>query len=268
MRQSASKASSPILVIATHPAVKNARNKTQTLLSSTSVPKIDSGSPLVRKSIGMSLIKSKKRVSDHGEVFTPPWMVDAMLDLVKAEAERIESRFLEPACGTGHFTVSVLGRKLDAVERRYGRNPFERRHFALLALMSCYGIELLADNARECRANMLDLFSDYTRPEDPASTIAAARHVLNVNIIQGDALSMKAIDGSAIIFAEWGYLGKGRFQRRDFRLDVLTGTSSFKKEDSLFAKLGQHEIFTPLRSYEPMNIDALAATPEDADEAA
>lgn len=251
-----------------HPNANSTGNITRTLLKSVHDTGSDSRNPLVRKSIGMSLIKSKQRVNDHGEVFTPPWMVDAMLDLVKAESERIESRFLEPACGTGHFTVTVLGRKLDAVERRYGKNAFERRHFALLGLMSCYGIELLADNARECRANMLGLFRDYLHPKDPASTLAAARNVLNINIIQGDALSMKAVDGSAIVFAEWGYLGKGRFQRRDFRLDALTGTSSFKREDSLFAKLGQHEIFTPLRSYEPMTIDGLAAMSEDADEAA
>ena len=45
----------------------------------------------------MSLVKSKQRVADHGEVFTPPWMVEAMLDLVKGESERIDARFLEPA---------------------------------------------------------------------------------------------------------------------------------------------------------------------------
>jgi hypothetical protein len=91
----------------------------------------------------MSLVKSKQRVADHGEVFTPPWMVEAMLDLVKDEAERIDSRFLEPACGSGNFLVQVLRRKLAAVERKFGRSDFERRHYALLALMCIYGIELL-----------------------------------------------------------------------------------------------------------------------------
>ena len=102
-----------------------------------------------------SLIKSKKRVADHGEVFTPLWLVEKMLDLVKGETERIESRFLEPTCGSGNFLVPILQRKLAAVESKYGKSDFEKRHYALLALSSVYGIELLADNIKECRANML-----------------------------------------------------------------------------------------------------------------
>src|ERR1022692_2355346 len=102
----------------------------------------------------MNLIKSKRRVADHGEVLTPRWLVEKMLDLVKDETERIDSRFLEPACGSGNFLVPVLQRKLAAVEAKYGKSDFERRHFALLAVMCAYGIELLADNIAECRANM------------------------------------------------------------------------------------------------------------------
>jgi len=109
----------------------------------------------------MSLIKSKKRVADHGEVFTPRWLVEKMLDLVKGETERIDARFLEPACGSGNFLVPVLQRKLAAIEAKFGKSDFERRHYALLALMCCYGIELLADNIAECRANMLEVFADY-----------------------------------------------------------------------------------------------------------
>src|SRR5881394_4238818 len=100
----------------------------------------------------MSLIKSKKRVADHGEVFTAPWMVEAMLDLVKGETERIDSRFLEPACGDGNFLVQILRRKLAAVELKYGKSDFERRHYALLALMCLYAIELLPDNIVESLA--------------------------------------------------------------------------------------------------------------------
>src|SRR3954463_10825440 len=99
----------------------------------------------------MNYVKSKQRVADHGEVFTPAWMVEAMLDLVKDESERIDARFLEPACGSGNFLVSILKRKLATVQARYGRSLFENRHHALLALMSTYGIELLEDNVAECR---------------------------------------------------------------------------------------------------------------------
>src|SRR5579864_9178016 len=103
----------------------------------------------------MNLIKSKRRVADHGEVFTPPWLVDEMLDLVREETERIDSRFLEPACGSGNFLVQILVRKLAAVESKFGKTDFEKRHYALVALMCVYGIELLEDNIIECRANML-----------------------------------------------------------------------------------------------------------------
>src|SRR3954463_1896111 len=109
----------------------------------------------------MSLIKSKKRVADHGEVFTPPWMVKAMLDLVKGEAERIDSRFLEPACGSGNFLVRILQRKLAVVELKFGKSDFEKQHYALLAVMCTYGIELLADNIDECRANLLEILCEY-----------------------------------------------------------------------------------------------------------
>ena len=91
------------------------------------------------------LVKSKQRVADHGEVFTPGWMVEDMLDLVKHESERIDSRVLEPACGSGNFLVPVLARKLVTVQLRHGKSEFEKRHYALFALMCTYGIELLSD---------------------------------------------------------------------------------------------------------------------------
>lgn len=108
-----------------------------------------------------SLITSKQRVADHGEVFTPAWMVEAMLDLVKDETYRIGSRFLEPACGSGNFLVKILKRKLAQVEREYGKSDFEKRHFALFAVMCIYGIELLSDNISECRANLLEILAEY-----------------------------------------------------------------------------------------------------------
>lgn len=207
----------------------------------------------------MSLIKSKKRVADHGEVFTPAWMVEAMLDLVKDESERIDSRFLEPACGSGNFLVNVLQRKLAAVELKYSQSDFEKRHYALLGLMCIYGIELLPDNIAECRTNLLDILADYLGINEMDALYRAATFVLSLNLVHGDALTMKGSDGKPIAFAEWGYLGKGKFQRRDFRFDVLTGSSAFSAQDSLFAHLGKHEIFKPLTTYPPMTVSELAS---------
>lgn len=236
----------------------------------------------------MSLVKSKQRVADHGEVLTPAWMVEAMLDLVKGETERIDSRFLEPACGNGNFLVQILRRKLAAVELKYGKSDFERRHYALLALMCIYGIELLSDNIADCRANLLEIFAEYLSLTPSDDLYRAAFFVLSQNLIHGDALTMRtrtegctsctpsASQGRAhsmrkhtcqpIIFAEWGYLGKGKFQRRDFRLDNLTLSSAFSAEDSLFAQLGKHEIFTPTKTYPPMSVSELAAAAPEATE--
>ena len=136
------------------------------------------------------------------------------------------------------------------------------------SLMCTYGIELLADNIAECRANMLDVLAEYLNIDETDELYRAAFFVLSQNLVHGDALTMRAQDGLPITFAEWGYLGKGRFQRRDFRLDVLTGSSSFSAEGSLFAHLGKHEIFTPIKTWPTMTVRDLAAandgTPQEA----
>jgi len=213
----------------------------------------------------MNYIKSKQRVSDHGEVFTPAWMVEEMLNLVKEETERIDSRFLEPACGSGNFLVQILRRKLAAVELKYGKSDFERRHYALLGLMCLYGIELLPDNIAECRANMLEIFAEYLKLDESNDLYRAASYVLSQNLVHGDALTMLTHDALPITFAEWGYLGKGRFQRRDFRFDSLTHSAAFSAEGSLFAHLGKHEIFTPTKpTYPPMTVKELASVTREA----
>lgn len=214
----------------------------------------------------MSLVKSKQRVADHGEVFTPAWLVEAMLDLVKGETDRIDSRFLEPACGSGNFLVPVLRRKLAAVEQRYGHSDFERRHYALLALMCLYGIELLPDNIAECRANLLEVFAEYLGVDDSADLYCAASFVLSQNLVHGNAMTMLTEDGRPLTFAEWGYIGRGKYQRRDFRFDSLTQSSAFGADDLFFAERGKHESLTPTKTaYRPITVRELAAMmPEEA----
>lgn len=204
-----------------------------------------------------SLVRSRQRVADHGEVFTPAWLVEDMLDLVKSESERIDSRFLEPACGSGNFLVPVLRRKLATVQLRHGRSDFEKRHYALFSLMCIYGIELLPDNAAECRDNVLATYMEYLGGGVDEMWSRAAANVLQVNIVQGDALNMTTATGEAITFPEWAYLGRGKFQRRDFRYDTLTQMSSFGG-DTLFGDLGRHEIFTPTRTYPSMLVQDVA----------
>ena len=201
-------------------------------------------------------IKSKKRVEDHGEVFTPSATVRSMLDLVKEESERIDSRFLEPACGSGNFLIPVLQRKLETAKKRYSHSSFEEEQYSLLALMSIYGIELLEDNVEECRQNLLITLSRSLHlSEDMAR---AAEAVLRLNIINGDALKMKTTHEEDIVFSEWGYLGKGKFQRREFTLNTLTLSSTFSDSNSLFSSMERHEIFMPIKTHPPLRISDLA----------
>ena len=199
------------------------------------------------------LVKSRKRVIDHGEVFTPAWMVEDMIDLVSVEAARIDSRFLEPACGSGNFLMAVLKRKLNSVESKYSKSEFEKRHHALFALMSIYGIELLGDNVLECRENLSRIFNSYLGIDQENEWAKAAAFVLDANILQGDALSLTRTDGQHIEFPEWGYLGAGKFQRRDFRFDALTQRSAIK--GTLFELLEEHEVFVPTKTYPPMKVE-------------
>lgn len=204
------------------------------------------------------LIKSKQRVADYGEVFTPSWLVDTMLDLVGSEASRVESRILEPACGNGNFLICVLQRKLATVEFQFGRAASDRPHYALLALMSIYGIELLRDNLTECRERMLGVFVDFLSIKASDDLLRAATYVLSLNLVHGDALGMRKYNDDPISFAEWEYLGEGKFQRRDFRLDALAQSSSFAADDSLFSSLSTDKALKPIRSYPPMAVWELA----------
>jgi hypothetical protein len=206
----------------------------------------------------MDLVRSKQRVKDHGEVFTPSWLVEAMLDSVKHESQRIDSRFLEPACGSGNFLVPVLQRKLATVDVQYGKNEFEKRHHALLALMCIYGIEILEDNAQECRVNLFGTFAGYLGVEVGDKWSGAAKNVLALNIVQGDALTMTTPDNQPLTFPEWGYLTKGKFQRRDFQFDMLTERSATNQSDMLWQHFTETELFAPVKSYNPMTVDEVA----------
>jgi SAM-dependent methyltransferase len=209
-------------------------------------------------------VKSKQRVADHGEVLTGRREVNAMLDLVKQEAERIESRFLEPACGTGNFLAGILERKLRIVEARYGASQLEYERYAVLAISSIYGIDILADNVRECQNRLFSIFnSAYTRLfkekcKDACRT--AVRFILERNIIWGDALTLKTVGDNPgfIVFSEWSPVNGSMFKRRDFTFQELL-THEHWKESPLFSDLGD-DVFipTPEREYPPIHFLQLA----------
>jgi len=177
-------------------------------------------------------IKSKKRVTDHGEVFTPDWVVNDMLDLVKQETERIDSRFLEPACGNGNFLVEILRRKLAIVEQRYGKNQIEYERYAIIAISSIYGVDLLQDNVEETRKRLFDIFNDgYTKKYKnncKEECRVSIRFILERNILHGDALTLLTDNNEPIVFSEWSAVNGSMLKRRDFTLDNLLKAEASK----------------------------------------
>ena len=169
--------------------------------------------------------KSKDRIADFGEVFTAEREVKAMLDLVKQETERIDSRFLEPACGDGNFLAEVLKRKLNVVKSRYGKNPDDYERYSVIAVTSIYGVELLEDNTVECRHRLFEVWNkEYSSVCDSFASDEcreSVRFILKKNILNGDALSLKQSNGQPIIFAEWSAVNGSLLKRRDYRLDEM-----------------------------------------------
>lgn len=191
-------------------------------------------------------VKSKQRVANHGEVFTAEREVNAMLDLVKPETERIDSRFLEPACGDGNFLAEILRRKLAAVKKQYGRNPSDYEKYSVVAVTSIYGVELLPDNAQECRERLFNIWNQvYTancKADANGECRAAVRFILKRNILCGNALDLKDADGNPIIFSEWALVSGSLMRRRDFRLDLLLEGQEKNVVQDLFmsAEAGWH----------------------------
>ena len=212
-----------------------------------------------------SRVVSKKRVADHGEVLTGKREVNAMVDLVKQEAERIDSRFLEPACGNGNFLAVVLERKLGVVEKRYGKSQLDFERYAVLAVSSIYGIDILEDNIRQCRDRLYDIFdADFysrlfkNRSRDKCRE--AVRFILGRNIIWGDALTLKKVGKNSdyIVFSEWSPVNGSMVKRRDFTFHGLLAHAGMK-ELPLFSDLGE-EVFIPApeREYNPVHFLEIA----------
>ena len=212
-------------------------------------------------------VRSRRRVVDHGEVFTAEREVNAMLDLVGAETERIESRFLEPACGNGNFIAEVLRRKLAVVAARYRRSPDEYQRYAFLAVSSIYGVDILADNVGECRERLFRIVEKDARSNIKGSIepafLDAVRYVLEKNILCGDALTLRDASGEPIAFAEWSMLGGDLVKRRDFLLsELLEGNVEKNEQASLFGEANalwefdeeiQAYIPAPIREYPPID---------------
>jgi hypothetical protein len=206
-------------------------------------------------------IKSRKRVADHGEVLTADREVNAMLDMVKHETERIDSRFLEPSCGNGNFLAEILRRKLKIAKDRYGHSPLDYGKRSVAAVASIYGIDILRDNVQDCVSRLFDIFNaEYSAICGLHATDEcreAVRHILRRNIICGDALAMKTLEGGPIILSEWLMGGGGSVKRRDFRLDEIIRSRQYGRGMPLQAKGNAGKTGTrapqPVKEYPPVS---------------
>lgn len=214
----------------------------------------------------MSQFKSKTRVTNHGEVFTSKREVNAMLDLVKQETERIDSRFLEPACGNGNFLAEVLRRKLTVVEAKYKKSQLDYERYAVIAISSIYGVDILEDNAQECRERLFKIFDEeYTRiyksqcKEDCRNSV---KYVLNRNILWGDALNFTNPETKKpIVFSEWSAVNGSMIKRRDYMFKFLVEQSH---QMSLFNDEGNPAaIDEPIKDYPVMHFLKLADYDKD-----
>lgn len=206
-------------------------------------------------------VKSKQRIADHGEVFTSEREVNAMLDLVKQETERIDSRFLEPACGTGNFLAEILNRKLKVVKSRYLKNKSDYEKYAVVAITSIYGVDILEDNVLECRDRMFAIFDEeYTKvckEEANDDCRDAVIYILSRNILHGDALTMETLEGDPIIFSEWSLVSGNMMKRRDYRFDELL--AGHQEQISIFMMGWEYDeeikalIPAPLKEYPLMD---------------
>lgn len=206
-------------------------------------------------------MNTRQRIIDHGEVFTPPGLVNDMLDLVAHECERIDSRFLEPACGNGNFLAEVLRRKLLTVDKNHARNRDKWQRDAILAVCSLYGIDLLADNIAACRERLLAVVADAHAacfstqlPEDAAR---AAGYILSKNIVQGDALTFRTLGDGPIVFPEWSPLNGSMLKRRDFAYNALV---SYGDEPSQLSLLPE-QVAEQLSLFSDMEEDVFLPTP-------
>lgn len=191
-------------------------------------------------------VKSKERVVEHGEVFTAEREVKAMCDLVSQECDRIDSRFLEPACGNGNFLVEILSRKLATVKKIYKNNPYDFERYSVVAMTSIYGVDIMQDNTEECRKRLYDIWNkEYKKnckQQCNEDTRKAVEYILSKNILCGNALTLMCVDenqkdtDNPIVFPEWSLLFGTKLKRRDFRLDVMlkAGEKPKNKQKSLF----------------------------------
>ena len=200
----------------------------------------------------------KDRVKNFGEVFTSEKEVQNMLSLVEDETLRIDSRFLETACGQGIFLEKILIKKIKLIEEKYKSSQIEYEKYLLQAITNIYGIEILEDNVNTCRTNLFKIIEqNYKKIFNKSykdKYLKNVKFILSKNIVWGDALSYKSKpDNKSIIFSEWSFVSEGLIKRMDYSFSDLISYQPFEK-GTLFSDLGEKVIIPdPIQSYKPIH---------------
>ena len=204
-------------------------------------------------------VKSKQRVADYGEVFTAEREVKAMCDLVKQETERIDSRFLEPACGDGNFLAEILERKLAIVKNKYKKSPLDYEKNSLLAVSTLYGVDIMADNVSICRERLYKIwekqYKSVCKKECNEDTYQSVRYILSRNIVCGNALTLRCVDENGndtdepIVFSEWAFITGFNIQRSDYTFDQLLNQDNDKKNKQMSFDEGNSDEGVFLQKY-------------------
>lgn len=212
------------------------------------------------ESTSENIIKSKKRVQNHGEVFTPKRIVKKMLDFpnIREACLNLTSTFLEPAAGEGTFLVEVLNRKMKMVAKNYADDLTRYENYSLLALSTLYGVELLEDNAQKCVMNMYQVYYEAYQQQAMKhgakmknKVLDSAKLIISNNIAQGNFLTKLSANGNPIVFSEWqpANLRKDakiiKVQRTEYTIeDILDGVEKELGEPSTHSvKVEQLNLF-------------------------
>lgn len=192
----------------------------------------------------MVSIKSKDRVSNFGEVFTPAWLVDEMLDLVRPSLLEPDFRVLEPACGTGNFLVRIAELRMQKIvdELSDGESLFPK---ILMAMRTLFGVELQRDNVDECKSALIEAALRHLPDDVSGDHLDAMKMIVEENILCGNARSWTDESGEPLLIPVWEIDDFGNGVAAYFELNQLVDKSF--SDGSLLDKEFQRQNISPTR---------------------
>ena len=132
---------------------------------------------------------TKKAVKERGEVFTPEFLVEEMLNKLPQEFFTSASKtMLDNSCGNGNFLVKILELRM--------KNGISH----LDSLKTIYGIELDPVNTNECRARLS----------------LGSKDVEIINVLKHNIVCANALDPNHNGWNDVGYMWDGKKTENTF----------------------------------------------------